>query len=285
MPISRPIFSGSILIVEMPGAYFESSPRGVVDHGLHLAEDELARRLGLGQRVAHDLEADARDLDVHLQRGDAVVGAGDLEVHVAEVILDAGNVGQDDVVIALLDQTHGDAGDRLLQRHARIHQAQGRAADAGHRARAIRLEDVRHDADRVGEVLLARDHRHERALCERAVADVAALGTAQTARLPDAERREVVVVEVTLGSLQSERVQSHLLTRGAERHGRERLRLAAREQRGAVRARGDADLDVDRRISSEPRPSGRIFLTAIRSRISDFSSLSAARWAWALASA
>ena len=68
--------------------------------------------LGLRERVAQDLERDARDLDVHLQRGDALLGAGDLEVHVAEVVLDAGDVGEDDVVVALLDQAHGDAGDR-----------------------------------------------------------------------------------------------------------------------------------------------------------------------------
>ena len=41
-----------------------------------------------------------------------VRGAGDLEVHVAEVVLDAGDVGEDDVVVALLDQAHRDAGDR-----------------------------------------------------------------------------------------------------------------------------------------------------------------------------
>ena len=59
-----------------------------------------------------DLEGDAGDLDVHLQGGDPVRGAGDLEVHVAEVVLDAGDVGEDDVVVALLDQAHRDAGDR-----------------------------------------------------------------------------------------------------------------------------------------------------------------------------
>ena len=40
------------------------------------------------------------------------VGAGDLEVHVAEVVLDARDVGEDDVVVALLDQAHRDAGHR-----------------------------------------------------------------------------------------------------------------------------------------------------------------------------
>ena len=42
-----------------------------VDHLGHLAEDERAALLGLRERVAQDVEGDARDLDVHLQRGDA----------------------------------------------------------------------------------------------------------------------------------------------------------------------------------------------------------------------
>ena len=86
-----------------------------------------------------------------------------------------------------------------LDRHAGVHQRQRGAAHRGHRRRAVGLEDVRHDADRVREVLLRRDHRDERPLGERAVADVAALRAAHEAGLPDRERREVVVVEVALG--------------------------------------------------------------------------------------
>ena len=59
---------------------------------------------GLGERVAQDLEGDAADLDVHLQGGDALIGAGHLEVHVSEVVLHTGDVGEDDVVVALLDR-------------------------------------------------------------------------------------------------------------------------------------------------------------------------------------
>src|SRR5215212_3802007 len=108
-----------------------------LDDLAHLAEDELARLVGLGQRVAQDVERDTRDLDVHLQRGDAALGAGDLEVHVAEVVLDAGDVGEDGVVVTLLDEAHGDARDRRLERHARVHQRQRRAAHRGHRRRAV----------------------------------------------------------------------------------------------------------------------------------------------------
>ena len=137
----------------MRGAYCESSSRGALDDLGHLAEDVQPGVAGLRERVAQDVERHARDLDVHLQRGDALLGAGDLEVHVAEVILDAGDVGEDDVVVALLDQTHRDAGHRALDRHAGVHQRQRRAADRGHRRRAVGLEDVRHDADRVRELL------------------------------------------------------------------------------------------------------------------------------------
>ena len=64
--------------------------------------------------MLHDLLGDRGDLDVHLQRGDALVGAGDLEVHVAEMILVAEDVGQHGEAVALLDQAHGDAGHRAL---------------------------------------------------------------------------------------------------------------------------------------------------------------------------
>src|SRR5204863_983818 len=69
---------------------------------------------------------------------------------------------------------------------------------------------------------------------------------AHEARLPDRERREVVVVEVALGGLEAEVVQAHLLARGAEGGDAQDLRLAALEQAGAVGARQDAGLDLER---------------------------------------
>ena len=53
------------------------------------------------------------------------------------------------------------------------------------------------------------------------------------------------MVEVALGRLEPEVVQAHLLARGAERDDAQRLRLAAREQRRAVRARQRLDVDRD----------------------------------------
>ena len=143
-----------------------------------------------------------------------------------------------------------------------------------------------------GKSSVARDDRHQRALGERAVADVAALGPAHEAGLADRERREVVVVPVVLVRLEPEGVEAHLLLERAQRDGRQRLRLPAREERGAVRARQDAGLD--RRSTGSrrsPRPSGRFFSTAMRWRMTCFSSrskASCARWrysAWVSASA
>src|SRR5690606_30384409 len=59
---------------------------GAVDGLVHLVEDVQTAGRSLGDRLAHDLFGDARDLDVHLQRGDAFARAGHLEVHVAQVI-------------------------------------------------------------------------------------------------------------------------------------------------------------------------------------------------------
>ena len=50
---------------------------------VHLSKDMQTAALGLRQRDLHDLLGDAGDLDVHLKAGDAFVGAGNLEVHVA----------------------------------------------------------------------------------------------------------------------------------------------------------------------------------------------------------
>ena len=61
----------------------------------HLLQDVQAPVARLRERLLHDLLADAADLDVHLQGGDPFGRPGDLEVHVAEMILVAEDVGED----------------------------------------------------------------------------------------------------------------------------------------------------------------------------------------------
>jgi hypothetical protein len=62
-------------------------------------------------------------------------GAGNLEVHVAEMILIAENVGEDGEIGRLLDQPHGDAGDRPSQGDAGIHHGERGSAHRCHRGR------------------------------------------------------------------------------------------------------------------------------------------------------
>src|SRR5207249_11097728 len=95
-------------------------------------------------------------------------------------------------------------------------------------------------------LLRRRNDRLERPLRERAVADVAALRAAHHPRLPDRVGREVVVVHVAAVALEGEVVDALTLLRGAERQQRHDLRLPTGEEPGAVRARRDADLALDR---------------------------------------
>ena len=184
----------------------------LVDDLAHLAEDEQAGLAGLGERLTHDLERDALHLDVHLERGDALVGAADLEVHIAVVVLEALDVGEHGVLALLEDETHRDAADHGLDRHATVHQRERRAAGGGHRRRAVRLERLAHDPDRVWELLLRRDDRPDGTLDERTVTDLAPSGATHHSHLADRVRREVVVMHEALRVDRREGVDDLLVT-------------------------------------------------------------------------
>ena len=72
-------------------------------------------------------------LDVHLGRGDTVLGTCNLEVHVTEVVLVAEDVGEDGVaavrILFIGDQTHCDTGYRLADLYACVHESEAAAAD------------------------------------------------------------------------------------------------------------------------------------------------------------
>src|SRR5437660_1137723 len=79
------------------------------------------------------------------------------------------------------------------------------------------------------EMLLGGNHRHERALGERAVAHFAPPRAAQERHFTNRERREVVVEHEALPRLALEALDLLRVVGGAERAGDQRLRLAARE--------------------------------------------------------
>src|SRR5436190_2765815 len=212
----------------------------------HLAEDVGASLLRLGERGLHDLLGDPGDLDVHLHRGDALGRAGDLEVHVAEMILVAEDVADHREILAFEDQAHRDSADRTGERNARVHHAQGSAADRGHRRGAVALGDVGEDPDRVRELVMRREHAFERAPRELAVPDLAPPRGAEAAHFADRIRREVVVEHEALVGEAGQAVDHLLGFLGAERGGADRLGLAAREQGRAVGAGKEADHRLDR---------------------------------------
>ena len=102
LPITSRIFSGLIFMVYRRGRELETSVFAPPIASTILPRMCMRASFGLGQRHLHDLLGDALDLDVHLQGGHAVGGAGHLEVHVAEVILVAEDVGQHGETVASL---------------------------------------------------------------------------------------------------------------------------------------------------------------------------------------
>src|ERR1700736_2256878 len=106
---------------------------GARQHGQHLVEHEEPRHTSLLQCLGQDLVRQALDLDVHLQGGDSVLGAGHLEVHIAQVVFDALDVGEHRGLALTHDEAHRDARDRRLDRDARVHQGQRRPTNGCHR--------------------------------------------------------------------------------------------------------------------------------------------------------
>ena len=211
----------------------------------HLAQDVQAAVARLRQCRLHDLLGDRGDLDVHLQGRDSFLGTGHLEVHVAQVVLVADDVGKNGETVVLLDQAHGDAGHRALQGNAGVHHRERRTAHRGHGRRAVRFGDLGDHADGVGKRLLFRHQRMDGPPGKLAVADLAPPRRPQHARFADAVGREVVVQHEVFAVIAAQRVDDLLVLAGAERGDHQRLRLATGEKRAAVRPRQDADLADD----------------------------------------
>ena len=219
----------------------EISDRPVPDRAFHDVENLDARFACLRQRLAHHFHADAVHLDVHLQRRDSLPRSGHFEVHVAVVILGAGDVGEDGVLIALHHQAHRNSGARSLERHARVHQRKRSAAHGGHRRRTVRFQNVGNHAHGVREIRFRRKQVRKRSFGQRSVPDFASARTAQEFHFAHRERREVVVQHEALERLFLEQqIEAlHVFLR-AECCRSQRLRFAASEQRRTVHSRQHA---------------------------------------------
>ena len=218
------------------------------DHGQHdLVENLAAGVVGDVERVLDDLHRQTVVLQVHLDGGDALLCAADLEVHLAVEVLDALDVDEGgEAAVIVLNQAAADARDGGLDGHARVHQRQRGAADGALRRGAVGAEHLGDDANGIGELLDGRQHRQQRALGQRTVADLAAAGTAGGLGLADGIAGEVVVVHVALLRLLPDGVELLVGGEGVKRADGEHLRLAAGEQARAVDAGQHADLGGQR---------------------------------------
>ncbi len=97
-PMMSRIWSGLTLTVVMRGAYLLSSGRTVGSVSSILPRMWRRPSRACSSACVEDRAREAGDLDVHLDGRDAAGRAADLEVHVAEVVLVAEDVGEDGVL-------------------------------------------------------------------------------------------------------------------------------------------------------------------------------------------
>ena len=178
----------------------------------------------------HDFRRDAIDFDIHLQGRDAFVGAGDLEIHVAQVILVSHDVGEDGIPFTFLDQAHRDAGHGRQRWHAGIHQCQAGATNGRHGTGTIGFGDLRDHANHVGKLIrIGHDGLHA-ALGQSPMPHFAPLGRPDHADFTDTVGREVVMEQEGFLVLTLDRVNDLRVSSRAECRNDQCLGLAAREQ-------------------------------------------------------
>ena len=228
------------------GGHLVRAIDGLVDH----REDGRAGLLGLTQRLLQDRRGDAVELGVELNGRDEIARSGNLEVHVAECVFRTEDVGESGVlgftVHGVGHEAHGDTRNGCAQWHTGVEQRQGGRADRTHRRRTVGAESLGHLTDGVGELIARWKHRHEGALGQEAVPDLATLRATYAAGLTGRIGREVVVVHVALALGGTQRVNLLFHLEHVERGHTQNLGLTALEDRRAVNARDNLHLGVER---------------------------------------
>ena len=153
---------------------------GIGDCLGHAVKDLQPGDAGLLKGLTHDCKRDAFNLDIHLERGHAVTGPGDFEVHITRVVFRTLDIGEDRVFpIFTGNESHGDSGYGGLDRHPTVHHCQGSGANTAHRSRSVRAEGLGYESDRVREVGLAWNNRPQGPLGKCAVTNLASSGKAE----------------------------------------------------------------------------------------------------------
>ena len=199
--------------------------------------------LGLLQSRGQNVSRNAVELGIELQSGDELGSTGNLEVHIAEGVFGAENIGQglEDVLAVNIagHEAHGDARNRGLQRHACGEQRQCGRAHGTHGSGTVGTNGFGDLTDGVRELFAVRQHRHESLLRQRTVADFAALRGADAAGFTGGVRRHLIVVHVTLGLRTGQCVDLLFHLEHVQGGDAQNLGFATLEQCGAVHARHD----------------------------------------------
>ena len=130
-PMRAPIFSGLILTWTMRGRVFAQFGARRGDGLGHFGQDVQAGDARFFQGFGHEVVREAAQLEVQLEAGDAVAGAGDFAIHVAEGVFPADDVGEEFVggdfvlVVVFGADADADAGDGTGHGDAGIHQGEG----------------------------------------------------------------------------------------------------------------------------------------------------------------
>src|SRR6202789_3589015 len=82
------------------------------DNAVHRIQQKQPSVTCLLQSLPHDLRCNAHDLDIHLERGDALPRSSNLEIHVAVVVLSPRNARKDCIPLPPLHETHPHTGNR-----------------------------------------------------------------------------------------------------------------------------------------------------------------------------
>ena len=102
------------------------------DCASHNFEDRKASFLGLLKRLGKNVGGNAFDLGIELKSSHEFGGTGNLEVHVAECIFSAEDVGEGRVFAIRKHEAHGDASNRCTQRNAGVHHRKCRTTHRTH---------------------------------------------------------------------------------------------------------------------------------------------------------
>jgi hypothetical protein len=219
--------------------------RGLGDHRVHLAQDMQPGFPGLGQGLGQDLPGEAGHFDIHLQRSDAVLGAGHLEVHIPQGILISQDVREDGHLVPFLHEAHGYPGHRRLDGHAGVHQGQAGAAHRGHGGRAVAGQDLGDYADGVRELLTVGEDLGDGPFRQGPVPDLPPSRSPQEPGFPHRVGREIVMEHEGLEGLSKEAFDALLIRRRSQGRHCQGLGLTPGEQRRTVGAGEQVNLAGD----------------------------------------